>query len=108
VSLLQRLLMIPSNVVHCWQDAAQRTKATTAEATVMDRAVQGSWPRLTKKLVQTIAPRPLETISYCAQTSKTVQLNVKQSGCKGNVKAPSRRNKRGYGTAAGSIDRLDI
>ena len=52
----------------------QRTKATTAEATVMERAVQGSWPRLTKKLVQTIAPRPLETISYCAQTRKTVQL----------------------------------
>ncbi len=73
----------------------------------MDRAVQGSCPRLTKKLVQTIAPRPLETISYCSQTSQTVQPAVTQSGCKGNIKAPSRRKSGGTEMAAGTIDRHD-
>ena len=38
------------------------------------------------------------------RTSKTVQLAVTQSGCKGNLKAPSRRRKWGTEKTAITID----
>jgi hypothetical protein len=52
------------------------TRATTAEATVMERAVHGSCPRLTKKLVHTMAPRPLETMSYCTAPTTNVRTEI--------------------------------
>ena len=56
------------------QGRSNLTMATTADAMVMDSAVQGSCPRLTKKLVQIMAPRPLETTSFCRTCCKLVRM----------------------------------